>query len=119
MIAMPAVKMGVTLCVTLCVNAAKKDQCRCGIVHAKCTLQDFFRLNSWVIVYTNKGQTFRGDVGPLGVREGVLALSYPLLHPGRDGCPSCAVERWEPTQPVWTRREGEGVCFSVCSVYSW
>ena len=44
--------------------------------------------------------TLGGYVGPLGVREGVLSLPYPLLHPWRNGSSSSTVERWEPTQPV-------------------
>ena len=36
---------------------------------------------------------------PLWVGEGVLSLSYPLLHPGGDGGSTRTVERRKPTQP--------------------
>ena len=42
---------------------------------------------------------------PLWVGEGVLSLSYPLLHPGGDGGSTRTVERRKPTQP---RGEGGG-----------
>ena len=53
-------------------------------------------------------------MGPLWVREGIGTLTDPLLHAGRDGGTTRAVERREPTQPGGWRVGGERECVCVC-----